>query len=108
VLCSDREGLSNAILEYMAYGLPVVATAVGGNPELVNGDNGALVPAADADALTHALAELVDDANGRESRGARARLDVERDFSWPRAIGALEDYYHELAGQPARGGRPPS
>jgi glycosyltransferase involved in cell wall biosynthesis len=107
VLCSDREGLSNAILEYMAYGLPVVATAVGGNPELVNEHNGALVAPADVAALTHALAVLVDDAPARESRGARARLDVERDFSWPRAIGALEDYYRQLSGEATRGRRPP-
>ena len=40
VLCSDKEGLSNAILEYMAHGLPIVATAVGGNPELVDARNG--------------------------------------------------------------------
>ncbi len=102
LLTSDREGLSNAILEYMAYGLPVVATAVGGNPELVNEHNGALVPAADSDALTHALAQLVNDPQAIAARGARARQDVERDYSWPRATGALEDYYRELSASQRR------
>jgi sugar transferase (PEP-CTERM/EpsH1 system associated) len=58
VLPSLGEGISNTILEAMACGLPVVATAVGGNPELVvNGVTGRLVPAAD----TAALAQAIDD-----------------------------------------------
>jgi glycosyltransferase involved in cell wall biosynthesis len=103
LLCSDREGLSNAILEYLAYGLPVVATSVGGNPELVNDHNGALVPPADPGALARALLQLVDDPQAIASRGARARQDIEREYSWPRAVGALEAYYRELLGS-RRGG----
>ncbi len=59
VLCSDREGLSNSILEYMACGLPVVATRVGGNTELVNNKTGICVPPGDSRALAIALLNWV-------------------------------------------------
>ena len=56
VLPSLGEGISNTILEAMACTLPVVATDVGGNPELVTADTGILVPSADPDALAAAIA----------------------------------------------------
>ena len=68
VLCSDREGLSNAILEYMADRLPVVATDTGGNRELVAPDAGAAGSGGDHVALAEALRRLVLD------RDLRARM----------------------------------
>ncbi|MDJ0975203.1 MAG: GNAT family N-acetyltransferase [Planctomycetota bacterium] len=78
VLCSESEGLSNAILEYMACGLPVVASAVGGTPDLVvPGETGYLYPAGDVDALTEALGTVLGDAAHAAALGqaGRARFD---------------------------------
>lgn len=96
VLCSDREGLSNAILEYMANGLPVVATAVGGNPELVTDGNGILVPPNDVQALTEALMTLLTDEGLRVRYGAASRLKAERQFGWQSSLLAMEDDYIKL------------
>jgi glycosyltransferase involved in cell wall biosynthesis len=93
VLCSDREGLSNAILEYMAAGLPVVATEVGGNAELVTHENGICVPANDVDALSGALGLLIADAQMRTSMGAASFARVQRDFSWENSMARLQAYY---------------
>lgn len=82
VLPSRAEGISNTILEAMACGLPVVATAVGGNPELVvPGDTGALVPAADDRALADAIASYAVDPALRRRHGEAGRRRVEAEFS---------------------------
>lgn len=96
VLCSDREGLSNAILEAMAAALPVVATDVGGNPELVSERTGILVPPGDAQALASALAGLVADGPRRRELGRQARIRAESEFSWDRALASLESWYEGL------------
>ena len=93
VLCSDREGLSNAILEYMAAGLPVVATEVGGNAELVTHENGICVPANDVVALSRALGMLIADPQMRTSMGASSFARVQRDFSWEKSMARLQAYY---------------
>jgi sugar transferase (PEP-CTERM/EpsH1 system associated) len=93
----EGEGISNQILEAMASGIPVVATAVGGNAELVvPGTTGALVPPNDAGALAAALAEYLGDAARRRREGAGAREAVEARF---RLNGMVERYrclYHEV------------
>jgi glycosyltransferase involved in cell wall biosynthesis len=96
VLCSDREGLSNAILEYMANGLPVIATAVGGNIELVNEDNGRCVPADDPAALADALQELISDQQKREQMALVSCKKVEECFSWRGSMLHLEGYYQGM------------
>ncbi|MBS0554482.1 MAG: glycosyltransferase, partial [Proteobacteria bacterium] len=82
VLPSLSEGISNTILEAMASGLPVVATDVGGNGELVVvGATGTLVPAADPAAMADALMCYAADAAPRQSHGAAGRKWVEAEFS---------------------------
>lgn len=82
VLPSRAEGISNTILEAMASGLPVVATAVGGNAELVvAGKTGALVPAADPVAMANAIARYAVDSALRSEHGQAGRQRVEAGFS---------------------------
>ena len=75
------EGVSLTILEAMAAGLPVVATRVGGNPEVVSHDMGVLVPPRDAASLAAALVALVDAPARRAELGVNARTRLERYFS---------------------------
>ena len=93
VLCSDREGLSNAILEYMACGLPVIATAVGGNTELVDENNGICVPPADPDSLADALRQMITDQELRERCGQRSLDKIKENYSWSKTMTELQNYY---------------
>ena len=73
------------MLEAMASGLPVVATRIAGNEELVvNGETGALVPVEDVAALREALRPFLNNAGMREKMGNEARPRVKRYYSWPR------------------------
>jgi glycosyltransferase involved in cell wall biosynthesis len=73
----DRDGIPNSLLEAMASGVPVVASAVAGIPEVLrDGVTGLLVPSGDADALAHALIRCVDSPGLRQRLGAAARAHV--------------------------------
>ena len=96
VLCSDREGLSNAILEYMACALPVVATKTGGNTELVDKKNGICVPTDDADALANALLQLIENKDMRRKMGTASFAKIKQSFSWQKTMTELESYYKLL------------
>ena len=97
VLNSLGEGISNTILEAMATGLPVIATRVGGNPELVHpGLNGELIPSGEPDTLAQALAEYNNDVVRRQTEGKAARNRIEADFDWERATAAYVAVYDGL------------
>ncbi len=86
VLSSTNEGMSRALLEAVACGLPVVATAVSGSADLVRPDGGLLVPAADPGALAGAILELLADPDRRAAMGAAARGLAEREFGLERML----------------------
>jgi glycosyltransferase involved in cell wall biosynthesis len=101
VLASNHEGLPLAVMEALALGVPVVATNVGGIPDLVaDGVSGMLVPPGDPGALAAAVLQLTDDqARARLARGARARggtLDAAA------AVRQLDELYQQLAMNRAR------
>jgi glycosyltransferase involved in cell wall biosynthesis len=97
VLTSVSEGFSNAILEYMCAGLPVVATRVGGNPEIVeDGESGFLVPVCDPASLAEKLICLLQNHDLAARMGLRARERVEREFSLDAMICRHQDYYQKL------------
>ncbi len=97
VLSSRSESLSNAILESMAAGLPVVACRVGGNQELVlEGETGFLVPEADVEAFAAAIERLAGDADLRRSLGARARIEARENYSLEEICKRYDQLYRSL------------
>lgn len=95
-LPSLAEGISNTILEAMASGLPVIATAVGGNGDLVaHGRTGILLPAADVAALADALASLALAPERATAMGAAGRATVEARFSLMAMVSAYRNLYDE-------------
>jgi glycosyltransferase involved in cell wall biosynthesis len=91
VLSSLTEGVSLTLLEASARGLPIVATAVGGNPEVVaDGLTGVLVPAASPDALAGGVLGLWRDPHLRERMGRAGRLRVEERFDIRRMVAAKQ------------------
>jgi glycosyltransferase involved in cell wall biosynthesis len=101
VLCSRIEGLSNTLLEFMASGLPSVATRVSGSEDfVVPGRNGWLVPVGEVSALRDALADAASLSKDRlHALGRQARADVEARASLNEVVGRLLSFY--TGGQPA-------
>jgi len=97
VLSSQSEGFSNAILEYMAAGRPVVSTDVGGAREVViHGETGYLVPVGDYQALADHIASLLADPTTARSMGEYGRRLVSEKFSSTRQLQNVEALYNEL------------
>ena len=94
ILPSLAEGISNTILEAMSCAIPVVATRVGGNSELVNeAVTGSLVPPADTVALMQAMISYFDNQALARQHGAAGRKRVEESFSLQRMVDAYHDLY---------------
>lgn len=101
VLCSESEGLSNAIIEYLGCGLPVVATEVGGNPDLVaDGENGFLYRVGRVDHLAEHLARLLGDPALRARLGAASRARFEGRFRLDRMAAETAAVYERVLAPP--------
>jgi glycosyltransferase involved in cell wall biosynthesis len=99
---SDHEGLPLAILEAMSLGKPVVATAVGGVPSVIeSGVNGLLVPAANPAALADSLLDLANDHELRARLGGQAREDALAKHGLEAMIRTVEGIYAEVLANPA-------
>lgn len=99
-LSSVSEGFSNAILEYMACGLPVVATAVGGNGEaIVDGQTGYLVRERTPEAFAAPIVRLLQNQDLRRKMGSSSLLRARELFSMDGFVVRLEQYYEQLVGR---------
>ncbi len=98
LITSETEGFSNAIVEYMACGVPVVATDTGGNSELVeNGVNGFLVPVGDTQLMAEKILALLDPQTNLQI-GAQNRHKILTQFTKQAMVSQHEDYYARISG----------
>lgn len=101
VLSSKAEGFANAILEYMAAGLPVVATDVGGVREaIVEGETGYIVPAGDDEKMAAQIIQVLSDDDKARAMGERGKMIVEGKFSSDRHLQHTLELYDELLSLP--------
>jgi glycosyltransferase involved in cell wall biosynthesis len=96
VLSSDNEGTPVSLIEAAAAGVPAVATAVGGVPDVVLPETGVLVPARDPEKLGHAVASLAADPDRRASMSQQARAHVAARFTVERLVQDIGHLYEEL------------
>jgi len=100
VFPSRHEGMPNAILEAMACGLPVIASSIAGNEELViDGETGLLTHPEDPDALRRSLIELLENSDRRQQMGLASRQRVDAEYSWGQItreyLALIEDVVHD-------------
>lgn len=99
VLCSETEGISNALLEAMSARVACLATPVGGNLEvLAGGKHGLMVPVGDVKAWADAIVKVACDTDLRTKLGRSARERILEQYDFNVVGRRYEDLYHELAG----------
>ena len=104
VLSSINEGMGRVLVEAMAVGLPVVATRVGGVPDVVvDGETGILVPSENSKALASAIVKLLKDENMRQRMGEAGRRRVNPAFGVEAMVRKIESVYEELIAQKIQG-----
>jgi glycosyltransferase involved in cell wall biosynthesis len=97
ILCSHEEGFSNALLEGMAAGLPMVVTDVGGNAEaIIDNQCGLVVPVADPQQLGEAICILAKDPVRRAELGQAARSRAEEQFTMEKCVNSYDALYSNL------------
>jgi glycosyltransferase involved in cell wall biosynthesis len=92
---SETEGLPVACLEAMSCGLPIVASDVGGLPEIVDSTCGYIISRGDAEALSKVTSLLIEDSEHAQALGCAARRKVERDYSLNKVVEAYEAVYRQ-------------
>jgi glycosyltransferase involved in cell wall biosynthesis len=98
VVPSHYEGLPTVLLEAMSCGLPVVATNVGGNSEVIrSGVNGFLVPAKSPETMANIILKLLDDNTLREKIGRAARKTIEKCYTWDKITDNVLECYEEVS-----------
>jgi glycosyltransferase involved in cell wall biosynthesis len=104
VLPSLTEGLPLSILEAMSHGLPIIATPVGGIPEVVrDGEEGVLVPVGDEAVLAAAISRLAGDSDAARRLGRCGRERVRTEFSFERMTAEYDRLYHRLCSRRTTG-----
>jgi glycosyltransferase involved in cell wall biosynthesis len=98
VLPSLAEGTPNGVIEAMAHGIPVIATNVGGIPDILDADSGILIPPGDATALADAMAALANDPKRRNEMGVAARERHQKLFAPAAVVPLLLNVYHRVTG----------
>lgn len=98
VMPSFTEGTPNCIVEAMAYAKPIIASEVGGVPDMIGDEAGLLVPAGDAEALSKAMLRLASDAELRLAMGRAARARYERLFSPAAVLPLILQTYERVSG----------
>ena len=94
LLCSESEGFSNSVVEYMQHGLPVICTQTGGNPEAIEDKvSGLLYPVADQSTLAYHLRELASSGTLRRQLGTRAKEEAYKRFSVRTMLEAHQSLY---------------
>lgn len=98
LLCSESEGFSNTLIEYLQAGLAVTCSEVGGNPEIIeHGITGLLYPAGDIDALAANLMQLANEPAARANLGQAGRRKVQEEYSLSRMTIRHQAIYEALA-----------
>jgi len=98
VLPSLAEGTPNGIIEAMAHGVPIIASAVGGIPDIIDPQSGILVPPGDAGALADAMRLLAQDPERRKEMGAAARERYAKLFEPAVVVPLMLKVYGRVAG----------
>ena len=99
VLSSTHEGLPHVLLEAMSMGLPVIATSVGGTPEVVkNGETGILIDDGDPETLRSAILRLIDSPETLKSMRHKTELEA-KSFSFPRMVKETEQVLQAVSGR---------
>jgi glycosyltransferase involved in cell wall biosynthesis len=101
------EGTPNTIVEAMSHGVPTIASAVGGIPDLINAETGILFPASDVAALAQAITRLAKDKELRLRMGLAARARYEQLFSPPAVLPILLDTYNRVLAREAQTSQSP-
>jgi polysaccharide deacetylase family protein (PEP-CTERM system associated) len=98
VNCSEGEGLSNAVMEYMTFGVPCVVSGSGGNPDLVTGEvHGAVFALEDHHALATQILRMLDSPELRQRFAVNARTRIETEMSLPAMLLNYQRFYQEMA-----------
>lgn len=100
VLCSDSEGFSNTLMEYMVAGIPAVATSVGGNQEIIEDQvTGLLVPPDDSIKLAEGMLKILNNPELGMRLGLKGREFIKGHYDWDRVVQTTQDFYSDILGE---------